>query len=178
MMDLLAKPFVGIATVLVLAFIDYPLTAISRSSYQKYMSGFIEYRSLKSKGRSGIGFIWVVIKILIAVLLYFIWLIYAYGGYQIAGVLYLWLLGFTIGSYFVIDLRHVESIFLSRLYNNSELVSGKITYQSRFSMKISAVQYLSIFIIFSLAAILTPSYFTLGLACAPFFLAIRNLVLS
>jgi len=178
MMDLLDKPVLGIAIVLVLALLDYPLTAIARSSYQKYMSGFIEYQFLKANSHSSSWLIWIIIKILIAALLYCIWLIYSYGEFKIAGGLYLWLLGFAIGSYFIINLRHIESIMLSRLYNNSEMVSGKIAYMPRFTLKISAVQYLSIFLLLSLVAALLPNYFSLGLACAPLFLAIRNLVLS
>jgi hypothetical protein len=97
---------------------------------------------------------------------------------QIAGICYLWLLGFAMGSYFVIDLRHVESILLSRLYHQADSVSGKVNYHTRLSMRISAVQLFSIFLIFSGFLLIIPAYFTLGLACAPLFLVIRNLLIS
>jgi hypothetical protein len=178
MIDFTHQPYSGIAIVLILAFIDYPLTLISRSSYQKYMTRFVEYKAVKGSYHNEFGIIWALVKILIAVLIFAVWYLYDTAGLHVAGKLYLWLLGFAIGSYLIIDLRHLESILLSRLYTRTDLVEGRISYHPNFSLKLSAVQFFSIFIIFSLYAILSPGYLALGLACAPLFLIIRNLMLS
>ena len=174
----LEQPLIGIGIVLVLAFLDYPLTAIARSSYDKYMHRYVDYQSMRSAETHKVGYIWVIIKLLIAVFLYLIWLFHSKGDLEITGRFYLWLLGFAIASYFLINLRHVESIMLSRLYSQTDSVNGHIAYHSRFSMKISAVQMFSIFIILCLVTVLLPNYFTIGLTCAPLFLATRNLLLS
>ncbi len=178
MVVLLDNPFVGIAIVLFLAFIDYPLTNIARNLYRRYMSRYIEYEAVGKTGKIASRFFLFATKIVIVLLLYLIWAIYHYGDVKIAGVCYLWLLGFAMGSYFIIDLRHVESLLLSRLYRQNDLLSGKISYHARLSLRISAVQFFSIFLIFSGFLLIKPVYFTLGLACAPLFLVIRNLLIS
>ena len=116
---LLDRPFLSIAIVLILAFLDYPLTVIAQKVYKNYMSRYVEYRALKGKSKPAFGILWFVIKILIGLLLYGIWIIYNYGEIEIAGILYLWLFGFAIGSYFIINLRHVESILLPCLDEGS-----------------------------------------------------------
>jgi len=178
MLSFITMPLPGIILVIILAFIDYPLTAIAHSSHQKYMSRFVQYRASAAGQNRNFSFWDAVIKLSVAVFLYVIYAIYIGAELNIARVLYLWLLGFAIGSYFIVNLRHIESILLSRLYSRTDLVEGRISYQAKFSLKVSAVQFLSLFIIFALYAILVPSYFTLGLAFAPFFLIIRNLLLS
>jgi hypothetical protein len=178
MVVLLDNPLLGIAIVLFLAFIDYPLTNIARNFYRRYMSRYIEYETVGKRDKNAFSFVWFATKIVIGFLLYIIWAIYHYSDVQIAGICYLWLLGFAMGSYFVIDLRHVESILLSRLYHQADSVSGKVNYHTRLSMRISAVQLFSIFLIFSGFLLIIPAYFTLGLACAPLFLVIRNLLIS
>lgn len=175
---LLEKPVIGIILVLILAFLDYPLMVISKSSYGKYMQRYVDYQSMRRPQSRGVGIFWILIKILIAVFLYLIWLIHTRADLEVAGHFYLWLLGFAICSYFLINLRHMESILLSRLYSQTDAVNGHIAYHARFSMKISAIQFFSIFIILCLMILLAPGYFTLGLACAPLFLAIRNLLLA
>jgi hypothetical protein len=178
MIDFIHQPYLGIAILLILAFIDLPLTLVARSSYQKYMIRFITYQSVKSGESRKFSVLWVLIKILIAALIFAVWYIYDTADFRLAGKLYLWLLGFAIGSYLIIDIRHLESILLSRLYTRTDLIEGHISYHPDFSLKLSAVQFFSIFIIFSLYAILFPGYLGLGLACAPLFLIIRNLLLS
>lgn len=175
---LLDRPLLGIAIVLVLAFVDYPLTRIARKLYSRYMSRYIEYKAVGKREQTAFSFVWFAVKVIIGFLFYGIWAIYYYSGLQIAGVFYLWLMGFAIGSYFIIDLRHVESMLLSRLYRQTGYISGKVSYQPKLSMKISAVQLFSIFLIFCGFLLIKPAYFTLGLACAPLFLVMRNLILS
>jgi len=178
LIELLNRPLLGIAIVLILAFLDYPLTLIAQNMYKNYMSRYVEYRALEGRRKPAFGILWFLIKIVIGLLLYGIWIIYYYGELEIVGIFYLWLVGFAIGSYFIINLRHVESILLSHLYRNTDSVQGNITYHSKISVKISAVQFFSMFIIFCLFLIIAPGFFTLGLACAPLFLTARNLLLS
>ena len=178
MTELLDRPLLSIAIVLVLALLDYPLTIIAQKMYKNHMSRYVEYHALKGKRKPAFGILWFVIKIIIGLLLYGIWIIYNYGEIEIVGIFYLWLVGFAIGSYFIINLRHIESILLSRLYRNTDSVQGSITYYPKISVKISAVQFFSMFIIFCLLLIISPGFFTLGLACAPLFLTARNLLLS
>lgn len=142
------------------------------------MSRYISYQTLNSRMDKHIGILWVVIKIVIAVLLYAVWLIHVKGELPIAGMLYLWLLGFAIGLYLIINVRHLESIMLSRIYTKTDMIEGFISYHHNFSLRISAIQIFTLFILFCVYAILAPGYFTLGLACAPLFLIIRNLLLS
>lgn len=168
----------GIAIILVLAFVDYPLTRIARKLYIKYMSMYIEYKAVGRRDQTAFGFVWFATKVVTCFLLYGIWAIYYFSDLAIAGVFYLWLVGFAICSYFIIDLRHIESILLSLLYRQPKSISGKVSYYPKLSMRISAVQLFSIFLIFSGFLLIKPNYFTLGLACAPLFLTIRNLLLS
>lgn len=178
MVSLINRPFLGILLFLGLAFIDYPLKAIARSSYQKYMSRFIQYQTLIPTAGKDVEPLWIFIKIAAAILLYAIWFIYARAGLTIAGIIYLLILGFGIGLYSIVNLRHLENIMLSRLYTKTQMVDGLISYHNKFSLKVSAVQIFTIFIILGVNAVLVPGYFNLGLACAPLYLIIRNLLLS
>jgi hypothetical protein len=178
LIESIIKPFPGIIIYLVLALFDYPLTVISRSSYQKYMSRYVRYRAIETSPGNYIMALWFIVKIIIAILLYVIWLIAVHGELRAAGALYIWLLGFAIGLYLIIDIRHLESILLSRLHTKTVMIDGFISIDQRFSLKVSAIQIFTIFILFGVYALFNPGYFELGLACSPLFLIIRNHLLS
>ena len=175
---LLEKPWLGIGLAFLLAFLDYPLTAISRDLYYRYMFRYVDYEAMGKSIRGITGAWGALSKMLMMALLAAVWAIFYYGQSPTAGPLFLWLLGFVIGTYFIADLRHLESILLARLYGSDDQVSGKIIYHSTFSLKISAIHFFSIFLIFALILFYRPDYFMLGLSCAPLFLTLRNLLLS
>lgn len=175
---LLNNPWLSIGLAIVLAFADYPLTAMGRKQYYLYMFRYIDYESIAGQKKKPSAIWGIISKVLLGGALFGIW--YMYSGSQSAtiGKMYLWLLGFVIGTYLIEDLRHLESIFLARLYKNVKNVSGKLAYKPPFSMRISAIQLLSYFIIIGSIYLYHPDYFLLGAACSALFLAARNILLA
>jgi hypothetical protein len=175
---LLNNPWVGIGLAMILAFADYPLTALARKRYYLFMFRYIDYESIAGQ-KNKPAIVWGVIsKLILGAALFSIWIINSTGQSPIIGKLYLWLLGFVIGTYLISDMRHLESLLLAGLYKSAKNVSGKLAYKPPFSMRISAVQLCSFMILSGLFLIYHPDYFLFGVFCASMFLVLRNISLA
>jgi len=175
---LLNNPWIGISIAIVLAFADYPLTAWGRKQYYLYMFRYIDYESIAGQKKKQ-SLIWgIASKVILAIALYGIWYLFSGSQEPAIGKMYLWLLGFVIGTYLIGDLRHIESVMLARLYRSVKNVSGKLAYKPPFSMKISAIQLIAFFVILGLFYIYRPDYFILGATSAALFLTLRNFLLA
>jgi hypothetical protein len=175
---LLNNPLLAIGLAMILAFADYPLTAMSRKQYYLYMFRYIDYESIAGQKKKPAAIWGIISKVLLGGALFGIWYMYSGSRLITIGKMYLWLLGFVIGTYLIEDLRHLESLLLARLYKSVKNVSGKLAYKPPFSMKISAIQLVSNFVVLGLLYIYSPDYFILGAVSASLFLVLRNLLLA
>jgi hypothetical protein len=175
---LLNNPWIAIGLAMALAFADYPLTSFSRKQYYLYMFRYIDYESIAGQKKKPAAIWGIISKILLGGALFGIWYMYSGSQSPTIGKMYLWLLGFVIGTYLIEDLRHLESIFLARLYKSVKNVSGKLAYKPPFSMKISAIQLLPYFVIIGSFLIYQPDYFLFGATCSALFLVVRNVLLA
>lgn len=168
----------GIGLAMILAFADYPLMMIARRQYYLYMFRYIDYESIAGQKKKPSPIWGIASKIVLGIALYGIWYLFSGSQEPAIGKMYLWLLGFVIGTYLIGNLRHLESILLARLYKSVKNVSGKLAYKPPISMRISAVQLLSYFAIFGLLYAYNPDYLILGAVSASMFLVLRNLLLA
>jgi|GEM_PF-1971204 hypothetical protein len=175
---LLNNPWPGIALAMALAFADYPLTALGRKQYYLYMFRYIDYESIASQKKKPSPLWGIISKTVLGIALYGIWYLFSESQDPTIGKMYLWLLGFVIGTYLIGDIRHLESVLLANLYKSVKNVSGKLAYKPPFSMKISAIQLFSYTVIFGLVYIYNPDYLILGALSASMFLVLRNLLLA
>jgi len=175
---LLNNPWIGIGLAMVLAFADYPLMALARKQYYLYMFRYIDYESIAGQKKKPSQLWGIISKVMLGIALYGIWYLFSGSQEPAIGKMYLWLLGFVIGTYLIGNLRHLGSILLARLYKSVKNVSGKLAYKPPFSMKISAVQLVSYFVVMGLFYIYRPDYFILGAVSAAMFLVLRNLLLA
>lgn len=175
---LLNNPWVGIGLAMILAFADYPLMALGRKQYYQYMFRYIDYESIAGQKKKPSPIWGNTSKIVLGIALYGIWYLFSGSQEPTIGKMYLWLLGFVIGTYLIGNLRHLESILLAHLYKSVKNVSGKLAYKPPFSMRISAVQLQSYFVIFGLLYAYNPDYLILGAFSASIFLVLRNLLLA
>ncbi len=173
-----ADPLLSVLLLLGLGFLDYPLTKLSRRMYFKYMYRYIEFESIPSTSRKSSGWWRTASLLILSAFLVIVWKARQLSGSESVEILYRWLVGFSIGTYLLIDLRHFESLLLTRLYSYSDDLSGKLSYRAVFSMRISAVHFFSFFLILVAALLFRPDISILGLACAALFLALRNLLLA
>lgn len=175
---LLNNPWIGIGLAMILAFADYPLTALARKQYYQYMFRYIDYESIAGQKKQPSPVWGIASKAILGIALYGIWYLFSGSQEPAIGKMYLWLLGFVVGTYLIGNLRHLESILLARLYKSVKNVSGKLAYKPPFSMRISAIQLLSFLVIFGLVYAYNPDYLILGAFSASVFLVLRNLLLA
>jgi len=173
-----ADPLLAILLLLGLGFLDYPLTKLSRRMYFKYMYRYIEFESIPAASRKSASWWRAASLLILSAFLLIIWKARQLTGSESVEILYQWLVGFSIGTYLLINLRHFESLLLTRLYSYSDDISGKLSYRAAFSMKISAVHFFSLFLILIAVLVVRPDITILGIACAALFLAMRNLLLT
>ncbi len=173
-----SNPVTAILLLLGLGLLDHPLTKLSRRAYFKYMYRYIEFESIYPTSEKSSIWRRIASLLVLSFFLLVIWKVRELTGSESVGILYRWLVGFSLGTYLLIDLRHLESLLLNRLYAYTEDISGKLSYRASFSMKISAVHFFSTFLILAAVLVIQPDISILGIACAAIFLALRNLLLA
>lgn len=183
--QMLIQPLWMILVILILSVLDYYLTVFGSNLYKKSFADSVEYKSARElsseqgKKRSllGSGFLWL--KLLLILVILIIWLQAKTTQSLTVEKLYFFILGFTFFNFLIIDLRHLQSIFIfSYAAKNSEEISGKISYHRSFSLMQSAFQLVLPFVLILVIFAFHPSFFLFGGILAPFFLILRNMLLA
>ena len=179
-MKYLFEPLFITPLLLIVCFADTVLGRTARKYYENYTSNFFHYESaLSKKGNIREIISSAVSKIIVIVFL----LVVLQGGlrYGITELIsaYKFGMGFTLAIYLISDLRHLESIFIGKLIKgNSEILDGKLTIKPFFSLRQTAVQLFTIFVLLGFIALITCDIFFAGVALAPLAIIIRNIALS
>lgn len=180
-MKILTEPLIIAPLLAIVSFADALLGKIARSHYEKYTSHFYHYESAMSKSgkqslRETISS--AISKILVIVFLMVV--LQAGLRYDMPELItvYKFGLGFTLAIYLISDLRHIESIFIGRLIKGKVgSIDGKLFIKPAFSLRQTALQLFTIFIIIGGVALLTCDIFFAGATLAPLAVIIRNLAL-
>jgi hypothetical protein len=179
-LKILTEPLFIAPLLAIISFADGILGKVARSHYEKYTSQFYHYESARSKGRQSVreSISSAISKILVIVFL----LVVLQAGlrYDMPELIkaYKFGLGFTLAIYLISDLRHLESIFIGRLIKGKTgSIDGKLFIKPVFSLRQTAIQLFTIFIILGAVALLTCDLFFAGVSLAPLAIIIRNLAL-
>jgi hypothetical protein len=96
------------------------------------------------------------------------------------------MLGFRMGTFFLIqgmlfsmliyiNSRHIQNIILfSYIEKNPSVLSGKVKYSYKFSLKASSAGLVGIFIVLFAVFLFVPSFFTFGFALGPLIMLIKQ----
>ena len=173
-------PLIPFAILFVLSYLDLILGRLARRYYNLSTSKFIQYEAIDSIGeRKRIVWLEIVLKALPPILLLFIWMLASSSENFSITVLYWALLGFSMMLYLIIDLRHLESIFISSIYKaKAGQIEGSIKIGQGVSMMQSSIQLFSIMIILLFVAVLVRHIFFFAASLAPLTLILRNLILA
>jgi hypothetical protein len=177
----LIEPLFVTPLLLIVSFADSILGRIARKYYDAYTSNHYHYESAISKsGKTNIreSISAAVSKIIVIIFL----LVVLQGGlrYDMPELIaaYKFGLGFTLAIYLISDLRHIESIFIGRLLKgHGGIIEGKVSIKPFFSLRQTAIQLFTIFILLGGVALITCDIFFAGVALAPLAIIIRNLAL-
>ncbi len=183
--QMINQPLWMLGAILILSLLDHYLTFLGSQVYRKSLASKVEYANLKEssslEGTSSLGFTfkYIWLKVLLILVILVIWIEVRVTRSQTVGDLYLFVLGFAFFDFLILDLRHLQSILISRYaHTNPQSISGKISYQRSFSLMQSAFQLLLPFALTLAMFIFHPSYFLFGALLAPFFLIARNIYLA
>jgi len=179
-LKILIEPLFIAPLLAIVTFADGILGKIARSHYEKYTSQFYHYESARSKGKQSAreSISSAISKILVIVFLLVV--LQAGVRYDMPELItaYKFGLGFTLTIYLISDLRHIESIFIGRLIRgNAGSINGKLFIKPAFSLRQTAIQLFTIFIILGAVALLTCDIFFAGATLAPLAIIVRNLAL-
>ncbi len=176
---ILGTPIIASGILLVLSLGDILLGKIASNQYKNYTSKYIEYQSANLfKTSQTITFYKVLLKIIPAILILIIWLTANSSSSPISLALYWMILGFSLSLFLIIDLRHLESIIVGRLYKNFQgILSGKLSIGSKFSLGQSSAQILTLLVIMLIVTFFNWHLFYIGATLAPLSLILRNLFL-
>jgi hypothetical protein len=179
--SILGYPVIAILLLLILSLGDLALGHLAKKQYERYTSNYIIYETALSGSstkppRSSPAK--VIIKLLGIAIICLIWLIAASSGIRATMRLYWAILGFALTIYFVIDLRHLESILIGQLVKSrGDQLSGKLSIKRGFSLGQTAIQLLTLSVIMFVVFLFAWEPFFIGAALAPLSLLIRNLAL-
>ena len=150
-----------------------------RSSAAGALAGYIEYETAAPREMGAAAyFALVLLKISPPFLITLIWAAAKASGSEVVAQLYAGLLGFALGLYLILNLRHLESSLIDRLARKlSDDLSGRVFIKRRFSLGQSTVQLGSLFIVLAIIAAIRPAPLYAGFALAPAALIARNLIL-
>jgi len=166
---------------IIVSFSDTLLGRIAKSHYEKYTSTVFMYESaISRKGRRSIreDIAASISKIMVIIFLMAILKMGQISGLPELMAGYRLGLGFTIAIFLIIDLRHIESILIARLLiRRKQDIEGKLLIKTGYSLRQSAIQLMTLFIILAGVTAITADIFFLGAMFAPLALIIRNLAL-
>lgn len=174
-------PRIALPILVILSLGDLLLGRASARVSLKYRSKFFEYEateSSKDRSMSKIGFMNILLKLIPAFLVLLIWAATISSKSQTSASLYQAILGFSLALFLIIDLRHIESLFLGLLARKrQDDINGKLIIKKGYSLGQSSVQFFTLFIVLTVVALLQFRPFFIAAALAPLSLIIRNMIL-
>ena len=175
---LINDPRAGFIILILLTIADLLFGKRAGSQSAKIRSEYIEYETAPSRDMGPVAyFALVLLKISPAFLIALVWAAAKASGSEIVAALYAGLLGFALGLYLIINLRHLESFMINKLSSYfEEDLSGKVFIKRRFSLGQSTIQIFSVFVILFIIALIKPTPLFIGFGLAPVALIIRNII--
>ena len=185
--NLINYPQIIIGVIFILSILDFFLPQLSSHFYRSSFSQFVEYESLgrkisdpdeeKKRKKSKWGYF--LLKLFLILVLVILWAQSRTFESKAILALYLFAVGFAFFTFLIMDLRHLQNIlFFWYISKNPQSLSGKIIFKSQTSLRQSAIQFSSFFLLLLAILIFSPSYFFLGGICGSLFLILRNLILA
>lgn len=171
-------PRAGFLIIILLSLGDLLLRKKIRNGHAR--AEFFEYEASISQDTGFIAnFAIILLKISPAFLVALVWALGQASKSAVVVTLYAALVGFSISLYFIVNLRHIESLMIDALVRRRRNdISGKLIIKRKFSLGQSAIQIFTIFVILAMAAAIRPSPLFIGIALAPASLIARNMLLA
>jgi hypothetical protein len=180
-LSFLNNPYAVFPLLLVLSLADIMLGYVARKGRETYIQPIFMYETTISiPGKKSFRKITIPIgtKLMAIALLFILWNHTVASAPPFSSRPYRFLLGFMLSIFLIIDLRHLETIFIARTIKSSRNdLEGKLLIKRGYSLRQSAIQLFTIFIILTGIFILNWDLFYFGVALAPLALIIRNLAL-